>query len=57
MDALNKKITRRQFGLGVMGALAALLFGRFLNIFGRAPSAFGGHTKARFWSRADHLAG
>lgn len=52
------KMTRRQFGLTVLGGLAAVLFGRFLGWWG------GGHPKvrarpprARFWRRADHLAG
>jgi hypothetical protein len=52
------KMTRRQFGLAILGGIAALFFGRVLSLFGRSDVASpSSPARARFWKRADHLAG
>ena len=52
------KITRRQFGITALGAVVAFLLSRFLGRMGpRPPTIRARSPRARFWKRADHLAG
>lgn len=52
-------LTRRQFGLGVLASIVAVLFGRLFG-FGRGRTG-GNHDasdiEARYWTPGDHLAG
>lgn len=55
-DSMN--MTRRQFGMAVIGALVALVFGRIFRFLGAGAGPGGRRpSRARFWTRTDHLAG
>jgi len=52
------KMTRKQFGIAMLGSMLALFFGRFLGLFRReVPHVASRPVRARYWSRGDHLAG
>lgn len=49
-------LTRKQFSFAILGGIAALLFGGISRLFAWR-GAESGPVRARFWSRADRLAG
>jgi len=54
---METKLTRRQFGFGILGAIGAFLLARLLGGFGISRFAPTRPQRARFWRRADDLAG
>ena len=54
---METKLTRRQFGLGILGAIGAFLLARIFGGLDASRSAATAQMRARFWRRADELAG
>lgn len=51
------KLTRREFGLAMLAGLGAMFFWRMFSRLGGIGRGAQTFARARFWSRADHLAG
>ena len=51
------QLTRKQFGIAILGGIAALLFGGIARFFAWRRAGGDAPVRARFWSRADRLAG
>ncbi|MFA4874750.1 MAG: hypothetical protein WC956_07435 [bacterium] len=51
------KLTRREFGCGMLMGLCAMLLMRFFGRMGMRKFSQQAHARARYWSRADYLAG
>lgn len=50
-------ITRRQFGVGLLGGIFMLLFGRIFGCRSAEEPTVHTESAARYWKQADHLAG
>ena len=51
------RMTRREFGFAILAGMALVLLRRIVGRISGAVAGTGGGMRARFWSRADRLAG